>query len=349
MFRRPFGRDFGAFKDATLYLHKLTQDTGLRFKKIVYFNDSVATINRNESAIITHLDKKESEFSGITENYDKGLHVGSFVMSVGERAFYHNRIIRYWHKFESLSTRRYAIGRGELGFSKAMRRAGFVPDVLWTLARMKPALLQKSTSELLQIAEAMEPHFRKQIDSPMNVIDARLVRFLGRDNIGLPDNSVVNKILDKLQSKKKSRSATIDPALAAVMATQASQQGQAPDSREFRFVRYRDNFMGLSREWQSLQAAELGREDLVNLLLLHIFRGSQIHHGAAPLLFVGAGLIKKDVVLRRIVEPFDIEYLLERAGVPADEIPEIVHDILAKGHPYSLRGWSKLLNDWDFT
>jgi len=350
LFRHPFGRDFGAFKDATLYLHKITQDTGNQFRKIVYINDSVATIDRDEPALIAHLDKEEADFSGITENYDKGLHVGSFVMSVGQRAFYHKRIIRYWQKFQSLSTRRYAIGRGELGFSKAMRRAGFVPDVLWTLARMKLALLQKSTSELLQIAEAMEPHFRRQIDSPMNIIDARVVRFLGRDNIGLPNDSVVDKILDKLQNKKKKiRPMAAGPALMAAMVAQATPQSQNQDSREFRFVRYRENFMGLSRSWQSSQAAELGREDLVNLLLLHIFRGSQIHHGAAPLLFVGAGLIKKDVVLRRIVEPFDIDVLLERTGVTTEERVEISRDILAKGHPYSMRGWAKLLNDWDFT
>ena len=313
MFRRPFGRDFGGFRDATLYLHDLTLETGRRFKKVVYLNDSVATIDRYESAIVSHLDKEDEEFSGITENYDKGLHVGSFVMSVGERAFYHKKLIKYWKKFKNLSTRRYAIGKGELGFSKTMRRAGFVPDVLWTLARMKPALLRKSTSELLRISEAMEPHFQRRTESPIDVIQNRVSKFHDGKLSHFPDSTVNKKLPGSIGHNSTSRDGEDD-----------------------------------LNTWQSRRAVEFAREDLVNHILRYIFRGSQIHHGAAPLLFIGAGLIKKDVVLRKIVEPFDIEILLQRTGASTEESIEISRDILAKSHPYALRGWTKVLNDWDF-
>lgn len=349
MFRRPFGRDFGAFKDATLLLHKISREQNRRFRKVAYFNDSIATIDANEPSIIAHLDNPQQQFAGVTENYHKGLHVGSFAMSVGEDAFYHPRMIKYWKSFKSLSTRRYAIGRGELGFSRAMRRAGFVPHVSWTLARMKQALLGMPIGKLMEIAESMEPHFRRQIESPFNVIDDRLVAFLGASNLGMQAQSILQSILGRTRKQAKAVSPKVDGGLMTAALIQGNQTANDPDARALRFVRFRDRFVGMSEEEQIGAAGEMARSDLVDAMLAYIFRGSQIHHGAAVLLYVGAGLMKKDVVLRRIVEPFDIDILLRRSiGANSPDLHEIQQEVLQKGHPYSFVGWAKLLNDWDF-
>jgi len=351
MWRHPFGRDFGAFRDATMLLHRLTEERGTRFKRVVYLNDSIATLSAAEPALIAHLDNPEFEFSGITENYHKGLHVGSFIMSVGEVAFYHPRMVRYWKQFKSLSTRRYAIGRGELGFSRAMRRAGFVPHVAWTLANMKERLMEYSIAQLMEIAESMEPNFRRQIRSPFDVVDDRLVGVLGANNLGMQAQSILQSILGRTRRQAKRITPQVDNSMVTMAMLQSAQAGPDPDSRAMRFVRFRERFVGFSEQEQIAVSQDLSRSDLVDAMLAYVFRGSQIHHGAAPLLYLGAGILKKDVVLRRIVEPFDIEILLTRSlgGSAEGEIEAVVREVLAKGHPYSLSGWNKLLNDWDFT
>lgn len=350
IFRRPFGRDFGAYKDATLFLHRLGSERGTRFRKVVYFNDSIVTVEADEPAIIAHLDNPEHQFAGVTENYHKGLHVGSFIMSVGEDAFYHPRMIRYWRQFRSLSTRRYAIGRGELGFSRAMRRAGFVPSVSWTLARMKQTLLAMPMADLMEVAESMEPHFRRQIQSPFNVVDDRIVSFLGAANLGMQAQSVLQQILGRTRKQAKVTLPSMDNGLMTAALIQSAQSNADPDSRALRFVRFRNRFIGMPEDQQIEVAGEMARSDLVDAMLAYIFRGSQIHHGAAVLLRLGAGILKKDVVLRRIIEPFDVDFVLRRSiGADNPDLEEISREILQKGHPYSFTGWTKLMNEWDFT
>lgn len=350
MFRRPFGRDFGAFKDATLFLHHLTGERGRRFTKVVYLNDSIATIEANEPSIVAHLDDPNYKFAGVTENYHKGLHVGSFAMSVGEDAFYHPRMVRYWKQFKSFSTRRYAISKGELGFSKAMRRAGYMPNVSWTLAKMKQALLELPTERLIEIADRMEPHFRRQIQTPFKVIDDRMASFLGASNLGVEEQSILQSILGRTRKQAKTVAPSADGALMTAAMIQSSQIADDPDRRALRFVRFRERFADIREKQQAGVVVNAARSDLVDAMLAYIFRGSQIHHGASVLLYIGAGLMKKDLVLRRIIEPFDVEVLLRHAlGADAPDVSEIKQELLQKGHPYSFTGWTKLMNDWDFT
>jgi hypothetical protein len=357
LFRRPFGRDFGAFKDATLLLHEISHRDNIRFRKIVYLNDSIVTIEKDEISILKHLDRPDVEFSGITENYNKGHHVGSFVMSIGEKAFYHPKMLKYWRSFESLSTRRYAIGRGELGFSKAMRRSGFVPDIQWTLARMKVAMLKLPMTKLMEIADDMEPHFRRQIESPFHLIDLRLQGFLGADNLGTQARSFLSLVIGdkypdgtkKMDKRVKVPRGSRNALLNGVFSqSNQAQPSASQDERALSFVRYRDKFANLSEDVQASITHSDIRSEMIDAMLAYVFRGSQIHHGAAPLLHLGAGLLKKDVVLRRIVQPFDIEALLARAVGGVDQ-SEAAREVLAKGHPSSLSGWAKVLNEWDFT
>jgi hypothetical protein len=88
---------------------------------------------------------------------------------------------------------------------------------------------------------------------------------------------------------------------------------------------------------------------MIDTIVGYIFRGSHIHHGAAPLLFLGAGVLKKDVVLRRIIEPFNVEkLLLDSRACASHEVEEILLEIVARGHPKSFRGRRALMLRWDF-
>lgn len=341
MLRRPFGRDFGGFKDASLLLQRYQADGRGDIERVIYLNDSIMTFSATEEGIIDHLDNDDIPFAGITENYHRSHHVGSFAMSVSGDVFNHPVVRRYWKRYTPISTRRYAIGRGELGFSKAVRRAGFIPDVRWTLTRIKAILAEKDLVFITKIASSMEPHFRRLIESPVAIADNRMRSFFGQT----PSSSAGGG-----KGKKGSAGRSAAAIITGSSFPSLGQVADADFAPPANLIASREQYMGLSAEAQRRLSRESAREELIDVIVKYIFRGSNIHHGAAVLLFLGAGIIKKDLVLRRILEPFNVTTLLrESHACTGTELEEVTSEILAKGHPYSLRGKARLLHDWDFT
>ena len=318
--RLPFGRDFGCYQDSITWLLNELEDQGKIAERIVLLNDSILTFESAEAEIIRHLDAG-GDFAGLTENYNFGRHLGSFSIGLSQKIIYSKAFGKYWRTYKPYSTRRHAINAGEIGFSKKMIKAGFAPRVLWSLSRLKEVLNAHSFEGLCAIAEAMEQHFRSTVGTPLAFIDRELAKSYKTD------------LLTVLPQVAKETDGPGEDQLAAPLA----------------IVNIRNYLLGLEDGEQKRIAISATKSKLIDALLEHVFRGSQIHHGAALLLFVGAGILKKDVVYRRIVEPFNVRKLLIDAKVGnQDEIIEAEFELLQKNHPYSLRGWEKILYDWDF-
>ncbi len=318
--RLPFGRDFGCYQDSITWLLNGLEDQGKTAERIVLLNDSILTFESAEAEIFRHLDAG-GDFSGLTENYNFGRHLGSFSIGLSQKVIYSKAFDKYWRKYRPYSTRRHAINAGEIGFSKKMIEAGFAPRVLWSLSRLKEVLNTHSFESLCAIAEAMEQHFRSAVGTPLAFIDRELAKSYKTD------------LLAVLPEVSKETSVPSEDQLAAPLA----------------IVNIRRYLLGLEDGEQKRIALSAAKSKLIDALLQHVFRGSQIHHGAALLLFVGAGILKKDVVYRRIVEPFNVRKLLTDAKVGSEqEIIDAEFELLQKDHPYSLRGWAKALYDWDF-
>jgi hypothetical protein len=318
--RMPFGRDFGCYQDSIAWLLNEINEQGQIVERIVLLNDSILTFDSAEAEIIRHLDAG-GDFSGLTENYNFGRHLGSFSIGLSQKVIYSKAFGKYWQTYKPYSTRRHAINAGEIGFSKKMIKAGFAPRVLWSLSRLKEVLHGHSFESLCSIVEAMEQHLRSAVGTPLAFIDRELAKSYKTD------------LLAMLPQVSKEKSSPSEEQLAAPLA----------------IVNIRDYLLGLEDGEQKRIAVSAAKSALIDALLRHVFRGSQIHHGAALLLFVGAGILKKDVVYRRIVEPFSVRKLLSDAKVGSQkEIIEAEFELLQKDHPYSLRGWAKTLYDWDF-
>lgn len=348
MLRRPFGRDFGCYKDASLLLYQIQQETGRQFERVIYFNDSVITMDSREEALISYLNCDEFHCAGITENYNKGHHFGSFSMAISGEVLNDRKIVKFWKDFVCLSTRRHAIGAGELKFSKVLRRSGYLYHVQWTLAHMKDRLLEVDFTTLNSIANCMEPHFiTKVMPNALEVFDERLQALLGPNFLN-PHSQLENGVSGwKGQPPKRGRMQSASSQMAMPMMAGSMLD---VDNIALATVRYREQLLNLPQADQIAVSSAGAKELLVDVILRYVFRGSQIHHGAAPLLFLGAGLLKKDVVLRKIVEPYNVVKLLrESKACSLAEEEEVMTEILAKGHPSSLRGKAKLMHDWDFT
>lgn len=351
LFRRPFGRDFGCYKDGMLTAYKLHDEKKIELKRVVLLNDSVITFSAHGDCVVKHLADERFKFSGMTENYNFCHHVGSFMVGLDADVVLHRRVVKYWKRYLPLSTRRYSIQRGEFGLSRVVRKAGFVPHIKFTLSEIKILLEAMDLQQLNAIANSMEPHFRKQVDSIFSLADERLYRFLNPFKL---NEQKPWKPFRKpfIWSKKKALQAEMEAALAMQSDTGRNYPltGSDYDHMILSMVRYREQFIGIDRVQQGVELEKRVKEDIIDSIVQYVFRGSQIHHGAAVLLFVGAGILKKDVVLRRIVEPFNIKKLLVESGASTDmaEIDEACAEILSKGHPYALRGKALLMYDWDF-
>lgn len=351
VFRRPYGRDFGCYKDASLLIYQRLEQLSIPIERVILLNDSVMTFANSEDGIVAHLDDAGKAFAGVTENYEFSHHIGSFMVAISGAAFTSKRVRKFWKKYRPLSTREYSIGRGEFGLTKALKRSGFVPHVLFTVSRMKQYLEGQSFETLDKISRSMEAHFLKQADPVMDRINRQLNQFIGAERESQSANEITIAPQKKSRFRKTSPALTPSSGSPGIQGEQAGlESGDDFDHRTLRLVRYRERFLGIQENAQSAAITERAKSEIAGNLAAFVFKGSQVHHGAAILLFMGAGLIKKDVVFRQIVEPYNLEHLLSEAGAcsSAEEAGEVMHEILAKGHPYSLKGFDRLLYYWGF-
>lgn len=325
LYRRPYGRDFGCFRDASELLYRLQAERGRAFSRIVYANDSVITLDPYEESIITHLDSPKRHFAGVTDNYDPAYHVSSYLFSVSGQVFNDVKVRKYWRKYGMLSTRGYSISRGEIGFSKTVIKSGYVAHVQWPISKLKTRLEGLSLDGISRIAESMEVHYRERNRHPLvqmaNVIleflPPSLSHWLTVKGVVSDGDSAQSPFPVEVGSLR--RSIEVQPLV------------------DLTFAQQRD------------VVDRVAKEQMIDSIMQYVFRGSHIHHGAAPLLFLGAGILKKDVVLRRIVEPYNVEKILrESKACNAVEMDEAMVEILSRGHPKSFRGFRRLLLKWDF-
>lgn len=179
LIRRPFGRDFGCYKDASLLLYDVERERGKRFERVVYLNDSVLTFSKTEDAIVNYLDNSDLHCAGLTENYDRGYHLSSYALAMSSEVFHHKRVEKYWRTFRPLSTRRHAIGKGELGLSRTLKRAGYQLRAQWSLGDIKDRLLALDFQTVHMIANAMEPDFRGKHPSLVLIYDRYISEMRG--------------------------------------------------------------------------------------------------------------------------------------------------------------------------
>lgn len=338
LIRRPFGRDFGCYRDAAMHVYSAIDRGEVELDRLIFLNDSIVITRSSIGQVFDFFEKSENDFLGLTENYNFAHHVGSFAMCVTGTALQHPLVRRYWQGFTPLSTRKYCIEKGEFGFSRIMKRAGYFPSVLWTLAHMKRMLEQAKIEDLWDICASMEKGYRDRAPSAIGLTDSKLMRFSYLTSEPRKQNAKPGR------KEKHQRKYMPD----------GERWSNADDALEARgepvwLFELREKVLGISDEKQRQIALRETKSELVNGLVAYAFRGSQVHHAAPLLFYTGAGIVKKDLIYRRIIDPFDMARLLINSRIcDEDEAVAIEKEILEKGHPYSLRGKMRLLYEWDF-
>lgn len=339
MIRRPFGRDFGCYRDAVMLTYASAERSNVEIDRVVFINDSIVITRSSIDEVFDFFDKTKSDFLGLTENYNFVHHVGSFAMALSGAALQHPLVKKFWRRFTPLSTRQYCIQRGEFGFSRVLKRAGYFPHVLWTLAQMKRVLEQAKIEDIWDICAAMEKGYRDRAPSAIDLTDSKIVRFSY-----LAGEIAAPIVRPGRKERRHLRYLPDGGAGSSGMTGSASSPSSSVGLFELR-----ETILGISDEQQREIALRNAKIELINSLVAYAFRGSQVHHAAPLLFYTGAGIVKKDLVYRRIIDPFDMARLLLKSKICGEEeAVAIEKEILEKGHPYSLRGKMRILYEWDF-
>lgn len=144
--RRNIGRDFGAYRAATLLL----EHEGLVPNRLLYFNDSVVYLDGPElDRLIAALLATPAGMLGAFENHETRHHLGSFAFAHSAEVVADPAVRRFWRRYRAYSLRPHAILRGEIRLTTLVKSRGHRLDVVYSAQRLASALQQLPASELV--------------------------------------------------------------------------------------------------------------------------------------------------------------------------------------------------------
>lgn len=305
--RDNIGRDFGAYRAATLHLHA----EGLRPKRVLYFNDSVFYLKGPSlDSLIARLRSRTCDVVGTFENHQYIHHIGTFVFSISGDVFCHPHYQRFWRQYRPFSIRPYAIQHGELKLTQWLKQLGCAIDIVYSAEQLSDRLYAFDLVGLLGVIRYMRPAFRFQ--SLTQITERSLeARRLGRQITpqGRAGGAPVS-ITPKLSNYAAHHAASRDLAKVAPVTTEP--------------------------------AETLARDALVDRLMLDITQGSQIHFGFGLFhrLF-DCPIIKKDLLARDVYFEHDANLVLDR--LPKEARAAIMRELVNRGRPIQVQGFRKFL------
>lgn len=161
--RANVGRDFGGYKDAISVLLA-------RFgapERLIIANDSIFYLERGLADMMTRLNGPE-DFVGASEVFDHHYHVGSYLLSFSGRVVESAAFRAFWANYRPITTRRWAILKGEGRLTAALVEAGYPPKVLFKAEDLRKDLTVTSPeafSELVKLLPIPSRNsFAKQFD-----------------------------------------------------------------------------------------------------------------------------------------------------------------------------------------
>lgn len=131
MIRDNTGFDIGGYRDGYLALR---DEEAL--ERLLFLNDSVYFFETGLSAFIERLMSSQADLSAPYENRQFTYHIQSFCLSLSRDLVRHPDVRRFFEEYEPVSSRRWAIHRGEFGLSHALVGAARGLEILYPIERL---------------------------------------------------------------------------------------------------------------------------------------------------------------------------------------------------------------------
>jgi len=307
--RADLGRDFGGYKDG---IGIIQQRFGTP-ERLIILNDSLFYFERGLDEFLAAFDGEEDLYA-MTEVFEHHYHLGSFALSFGRSVLQSRPVRRFWQGYRPISTRRWAVHKGEVGLTQTLMRAGFRPRVLYHGARLLPHLLQLDSRRFLNAIGLLPVALRRPL----------YVEY------------------DELMVQQRTSSLS---ALASLSRGMQRFEGEArQDHPELRSANVRqllalNHDVALTYQEQESRLAVMMRRKLVST----ITAGNQMHVGGFLFRrFLGMPAIKRDVFFREVFKLEEVENILVEFSEPQRE--EIVGDMRQKGSQVHFKGLARILS-----
>lgn len=156
--RKNFGRDFGAYKDGISYVRTHYPEV----ERLVLINDSLFFFRKSLDKLISDL-TAPYDFIGLTETQEFHYHVQSFMLSFGPAVIKHPTFQRFWDKYLPISTRYWAIHRGEVRLTRQLTKAGFRPHILFPAAHLFSHLQRRPVRDVIESVRLLPIPARRRL------------------------------------------------------------------------------------------------------------------------------------------------------------------------------------------
>lgn len=312
--RRNVGRDFGAYRAATLLL----ADEGLAASRMLYFNDSVIYIAGAElDDMVRRMVEHTYPVVGTFENHEFEHHIGSYVFSVSGEVFRDPKMLAFWRRYRPYDIRPHAIHEGEIAMSRQLKKRGYAMDAIYSVDRLGEQLHKLDAGQLLTLVKYMTPAWRsafleRTLKGSLGggrqlgwaFVDERQ---LSREGGHIPGTSTQGPV----------------PTLGSLTSAPGTPRGYHPTT------------VAAARR-------ELLRWTLVEGMLAEVSAHSQAHVGFG--LFhslMGAPIVKKDLLQRGLWSENDCLLILD--DVPPEARRHIMRQLINRGRPMHVSGFRRFL------
>lgn len=156
--RKNVGRDFGGYKDGIEFVLEHAPSA----RRLIVANDSVAYLEDGLDELIARLDS-ETQFTGVSEVFENYYHVASFLIAFGDRVIRSEAFASFWRNYRPISTRQWAIEKGEGALSAVLIAAGFAPIVLYRAQDLRPHLGARLPAQLPEVTGMLAAFCRKEL------------------------------------------------------------------------------------------------------------------------------------------------------------------------------------------
>lgn len=330
--RRNIGRDFGAYRAATLAM--LTE--GLQPARVLYFNDSLLYIEGSElDRLVAEFIFSDFDVVGLAEN-QYHHHVGSFALSVNGAAFAHPQFRRFWRDYAPYDLRKHTIYAGELGLTSALKRIGCSIDVLYDMTRLSRKLRDMPLHDVVDAMRWLPIGFRRH--TLMNVLDLSVSAhgLVLRVGALAPVNAGPSALAP---------AGDPDPAGTPVCGGCLSLR-EAPGRAAL--LNPKASVAAIPQTGEELQnmaqsAQRMSRQLLIDHMLEHVSSGSQLHFGFGLFYrLMGCPVVKRDLFSRGLYREQDCADILD--NVPAPTRQRLLRELINRGRlDMQLGAWQRLL------
>lgn len=199
--RNNTGKDFGGYKDATIYLH---ENKLLNWKKVVYANDSVVYPSKTIAKLTERLLEDDYDFIAHSQVKEVHFHFQSFLFSCSKNLFQNKVFTKFWQSYVPIDRRRYMIKNGEVGLTKKILKIGCSINVINTYSNFQKQVINfEDVNELLNELPDRYRSQKKVFDIQSKMTET-LFKLNSLKNSKIIDGEVRESIINSAKIKDQS-------------------------------------------------------------------------------------------------------------------------------------------------